>query len=49
MEVWPSVCSCLPQSAGGDGSCRLLAEAVGGGLAAAVCHNLQVEAAAAGC
>ena len=41
--------SCLPESAGGGGSCRLLAEAVGGGLALAVCHNLQVEAAPAGC
>ena len=41
--------SCLPESAGGGGTCRLLAEAVGGGLALAVCHNLQVEAAPAGC
>ena len=48
-----AIAVCAFESAGGGGSCRLLAEAVeavGGGLAVgAVCQNLQVEAAAAGC
>ena len=36
------------KQAGGGGTCRLLVEA-GGGLALAVCLNLQVEAVPAGC
>lgn len=40
--------SSLPESAGGGGSCRLMAEAESGVCAAAVCQNLQVEAEAAG-